>query len=113
MTPHRHRYQRHTPEQWQALLDEHQQSGLRQKAFSALASCLALPTASLQSCLEKDLLPATFRNWKRRLAHLTPEPQSSASAWLELPLAPAPSDSPRWDIELDLGNGLCLRLRTR
>ena len=97
MTPHRHRYQRRTPEQWQALLDEHQQSGLSQKAF----------------CLGKDLLPATFRNWKRRLAHLTPEPQSSASDWLELPLAPAPSDSPRWDIELDLGNGLCLRLRTR
>jgi len=97
MTRHSRRYQRRTPEQWQALFDEHQCSGQSQKAF----------------CQEKGLVPATFRNWKRRLSDTASDTTSSTHDWLELPLGPAASCSKHWDIELELGNGLCLRLRHR
>ena len=75
--------------QWQHLIEEQQHSGLSQAAF----------------CQRKDISPASLQNWKRRLAESEP-----AEPWLELGRAPS-VEAAGWDIELDLGHGICLRLR--
>ena len=58
---------------------------------------------------------SSFRNWKRRLADAQAPPEHVDADWLELPvgLTQAGTAGGSWDIELDLGNGLCLRLRQR
>ena len=89
---------RHSREQWQHWIDEQQTSGLSVTAF----------------CEQKGISQKRLRHWKRRLRQRT-SPIKAESAhrddWIELPLA---SIDPRgWDIELDLGQGLCLRLRRR
>lgn len=80
---------RRRPEEWQRLIDEQSESGLTQVAF----------------CQVNALSLASFQNWKRRLTAETP-----AEPWVELGTLDR-SASPGWDIELDLGEGLCLRLR--
>ena len=47
----------------------------------------------------------SFQYWKRRLAA-----EVSSVPWLELG-ALAQQSTLAWDIELDLGDGVCLRLR--
>ncbi len=83
---------RRSREQWQQLVQDQIDSGLSPTDF----------------CRLRSINPTSFGNWKRRLKK---EPAlGSDTHWLELPTAPAPACA-RWDIELDLGNGLCLRLR--
>lgn len=86
--------QKHSPEQWQQLIEAQAASGQSQVAF----------------CAEHDLSKSSFQHWKRRLkAGETPAPTPSA---LFAPLASAPADAADgWTIELDLGDGVCLRLR--
>ena len=80
---------RRSREQWQRLLEEQAASGLTQTAF----------------CQANGLSLASFQNWKRRLAT-----ESPTQPWVELgTLEQTPG--PGWDIELDLGDGICLRLR--
>ena len=75
--------------EWQRLINEQTDSGQTQAAF----------------CAANGISVASFRNWKRRLAvKVSPEP------WLELGTLAQQSTS-AWDIELDLGDGVCLRLR--
>ena len=79
--------------EWQQLIDEQAASGLSQKAF----------------CGQKGIPLATFGYWKLKLRA---EVASTVSLddWIELPNG---TSEPRgfWQIELDLGHGLCLRLR--
>ena len=89
---------RHSREQWQAWIDQQQASGLSESVF----------------CEQQGINPKRLSHWKRRL-HQRTSPIIAESThhdeWIELPLAsPHPSG---WDIELDLGQGLCLRLRRR
>lgn len=89
--------QKHTPEQWQQWLEAQTASGQSQAAF----------------CAEHGLSKSSFQHWKRRLtgARSTGTPASSSSA-LFAPIAGAPAESDTgWTIELDLGDGICLRLR--
>ena len=88
---------RRSHEEWQRLITEQQQSGLSQRAF----------------CREHGLALSSFRNWKQRLAATHPVPETGGGEWLELPLGLDRSTAPHWEIELDLGNGICLRLRQR
>lgn len=89
---------RPTPEEWQQLITEQQAGWMSQRSF----------------CREKGLVLSTFRNWKRRLAETAPASPTAEADWLELPAdLTRPADAPQWDIELDLGNGLRLRLRQR
>ena len=89
---------RHSRDQWQAWIDEQKSSGLSEADF----------------CAQKGLSLKRLGHWKRRL----PRKRSSKSSqppqrneWIELT---QPSHYPSgWDIELDLGQGLCLRLRRR
>ncbi len=83
---------RRSREQWQRLLDEQSASGQTQTTF----------------CQAKGLCLASFQNWKRRLAAEASEQPSQP--WVELGTLDQVS-GPGWDIELDLGNGVCLRLR--
>jgi len=86
---------RRTPEQWQQLIEQQATSGLTQKAF----------------CHQHDIRPATFGYWKRKLSAAPPTDQKSESSWLDLSaLTIAGEQSSTWMIELDLGNGVVLRL---
>ncbi|MBO9471629.1 IS66 family insertion sequence element accessory protein TnpB [Endozoicomonas sp. G2_2] len=86
--------QKHTPEQWQQLIDAQAASGQSQVAF----------------CAERGLSKSSFQHWKRRL-RTSQAPVSTPSA-LFAPLADEPGNTDSgWTIELDLGDGVCLRLR--
>ena len=89
--------QKHTPEQWQQLVEAQAVSDQTQAAF----------------CADHDLSKSSFQHWKRRLRS-NGAAASAASPALFAPLldasVPAESDT-GWTIELDLGDGICLRLR--
>ena len=92
-------YERSSKAQWQQLIDAQQSSGLSQKVF----------------CRQESLSIGTFPNWKRKLKDeedsiipSTDTGNPSSDPWIELPAA-IPANTP-WHIELDLGNGVCLRL---
>jgi putative transposase len=81
---------RRSRDEWRRLIDEQSKSGKTQSAF----------------CAVRGISVASLQNWRRRLA----APDGTPGPWLELgTLAEAKSVS--WDIELDLGEGVCLRLR--
>lgn len=99
------RNKRHSAEQWQAWIEEQASSGLSQHAF----------------CDQKGLAKSSFRLWKHRLG-LTPSSAASPSqsaaevsplfAPLSMPTTDETDDQARgWEIELDLGGGVCLRFR--
>jgi hypothetical protein len=80
---------RRSQAEWQRLIDDQIDSGQTQAAF----------------CAANGISVASFRNWKRRLeAEVSPEP------WLELGTL-AQQGTSAWDVELELGDGVCLRLR--
>jgi len=89
--------------EWQRLIDEQVASGLTQKSY----------------CEQASIPVATFGYWKRKLrTETTAEPARftegapaiSLDDWIELP-TDRPEAGGSWQIELDLGNGICLRLR--
>jgi len=86
---------RHSAAQWQRLVDEYQESDLTQKAFS-----------------EQHGIPlSAFGYWKRKLSAASSSDQCAESSWLDLStLTVAGEQSGSWKIELDLGNGVVLRL---
>lgn len=101
--------QRHvvrTREEWQQLIEAQRSSGQSQDTF----------------CAARGLCKSTLQAWKRRLygrrgTALQPA-EGSAPAALFTPLvrsrrgAEAPAaNPPGWTVELELGGGLCLRLR--
>ncbi|HEB94506.1 MAG TPA: IS66 family insertion sequence hypothetical protein [Gammaproteobacteria bacterium] len=89
--------------EWQQLIDEQAASGQTQKAF----------------CEQVGISVATFGYWQRKLrvealststGSGTGTDPVSLSDWIELPTRGREIGG-SWQIELDLGNGLCLRLR--
>ena len=88
--------------EWQELIDKQAASGLTQTAF----------------CERAGIPVATFGYWRRKLrdevvvrSDERVSPQGvTLDDWIELSPA-APELPPTWHIELDLGNGVCLRLR--
>ena len=93
-TPRRH--VRRRPSEWQQLIDEQARSGLSQTVF----------------CAARSVSTTSFQHWKRRLsaaaAPSSSSSSSSSSIWLDLgPLRESVATA--WDLEL--GDGLCLRLR--
>lgn len=80
---------RRSQTEWRRLIDDQTDSGQTQAAF----------------CAANGISVASFQNWKRRLvAEVPPEP------WVELGTLDRSAGS-GWDIEWDLGDGVCLRLR--
>lgn len=96
-------HRKRSPEEWQRLIEQQAHSGQSQVTF----------------CADNDLSKTTFQHWKRRLkAKSSASPSLSSSAAMFTPLLEAGSgpttgtDSARgWDIELDLGADICLRIR--
>lgn len=89
------RRSRRTLEQWGDLLDRFEQSGQTREQF----------------CADHDLGLSTFSRWRKRLrdqALLSPKVSSDA---LFVELAQDVPASQLWDVELQLGAGVCLRLR--
>jgi transposase-like protein len=98
MTQHSRRRIRRSRSEWQQLVEEHARSGLSQSAF----------------CTERGISVTSLRSWKRRLtaqAHAEPAREPQCEPWLELGTVAGRAEPSGWDIELELGNGLCLRLR--
>ena len=89
-TPRRHI--RRSRNHWQQLIDEQARSGLSQRAF----------------CAARALSVKSFQHWKRQLAAPV---AALPAAWLDLGALPERPAAVAWDLELDLGAGVCLRLR--
>jgi len=88
-TPRRH--VRRRPSEWRQLIDEQARSGLSQTAF----------------CAARSVSTTSFQHWKRQLAATA----APSSPWLELGALPERPVATGWDLELELGAGVCLRLR--
>lgn len=82
---------RRTRAQWQRVLAAQAASGLSQEAY----------------CARHHIAYSSFCRWKRELGHREP-PMSPA--FIELTPA-APATRRGWDVELELGEGVFLRLR--
>jgi len=93
------RHVRRGEAEWRRLIDEQRASGESQSTF----------------CRQRGLSVSTFQHWKRRLAEEAEQQGEGDADWLALPmdLAAGATTGGGWDIELDLGDGLCLRLRRR
>ena len=91
MTETTRRHVRRSPSEWQQLIDEQARSGLSQTAF----------------CAARAVSTTSFQHWKRQLAATLAPPSPT---WLDLgPLRESVATG--WDLELELGAGVCLRLR--
>ena len=88
-----------TPDQWQSLFDRFEQSGQSRDQF----------------CHEQGISLSSFSRWRTKLRKQTlVKPASSESPlFTELTSATQPEGSPvsGWDIELQLGAGVLIRLR--
>jgi hypothetical protein len=94
---------RRSPAQWQGLIERAARSPLSIGAF----------------CGSEGISTASFYSWSRRLGAVAPgravaEATGEDGAFLELGVLGGEAAGPApWDIELDLGAGLMLRLRRR
>jgi len=96
-----------TAAQRRELLERYARSGLSRRAF----------------CAQEGIGESTLGAWQRRLrnaASSTPEATQERALFTEISLQgtagghrPATPPAPCWDVELDLGDGLCLRVRRR
>jgi len=83
--------------QWQQVFAEQAASGLGVRAF----------------CAQHGLAPSSFRNWKRKLDTNGAVLGAPAPAGF-VELAPSASpDTVVWEVELELSDGLVVRLRRR
>lgn len=82
---------RRSREEWQHLIDTQAAGNLTQVAY----------------CKANGLSLSSFRYWKRQLEAEQPAP---VEPWVDLGTLDRRTGS-GWDIELDLGKGICLRLR--
>jgi len=83
---------RRTPEQWRQILDEFNASGLDRKSF----------------CERRGLRREALRRAELRLGLDAPR----SMPFVEVSASPA-EPVPGWDVELELGDGLVLRLARR
>ena len=92
---------RRSPAQWQRLIVEQADSDLSQSAF----------------CRARGISPSSLKYWKRRFAApLARIADVSGPGFVELTAAVADdavAGGQSWDVELDLGTGMVLRLRRR
>ena len=93
-----------TAAQWRELIERYNRSGLTRRAF----------------CAQQGIGESTLGAWQRRLRNAappTPETTQAPALFTEVSLRGAPDGrdppAPCWDVELDLGDGICLRVRRR
>ena len=81
-----------SPDQWSQVISDQRASGLSQVEF----------------CRRESIALSTFARWRQRLSGAE-QATSRDEPWIEL--SGLPGTRAGWDIELDLGDGICLRLR--
>lgn len=88
---------RRSPEQWRDLFHRFEQSGQTREQF----------------CAEHGLAVSSFSRWRQKLRRDVPTGAMAAEAALFVELTPDPQScvTPVWDVELELGGGVWLRLR--
>ncbi|SDJ10074.1 hypothetical protein SAMN04487867_12395, partial [Vreelandella titanicae] len=83
-----------TPEQWQALVDQHRDSGLSASQF----------------CKQENIGYSSFCNWRKRLSDQPTDnsTDSGEASFLDLSslMGTSPSSGLGWNIVLSLGNGV-------
>ena len=88
-----------TPDQWQSLFDRFEQSGQSRDQF----------------CHEQGISLSSFSRWRTKLRKqkLVKPASSESPLFTELTSIVPPEESPvsGWDIELQLGAGVLIRLR--
>ena len=87
------RYQRRTASEWQELISRFESTGQTRKDF----------------CLSQGVSLSTFDLWRRKLRGRTAE--HSESMFVEVSQV-EPNAVSSWDVELDLGGGVILRVRS-
>jgi hypothetical protein len=86
---------RRSVSEWSSIVADHRVSGLSARAY----------------CDRSDLALSTFTKWRRRVRVQT---ESSASGFVAVGCetqVEQTNSPPSWDLELDLGDGMALRLR--
>lgn len=101
----KHAPARRSADEWRALMRMYSRSGETRKQF----------------CAQHGLALSTFEWWRRRLRQDFPtrvasrrsSPVPSNALFIELTeeVKPVAAASPAWDVELELGRGVVLRLR--
>jgi len=88
---------RRDPNEWRDIINRFEQSGQTRDQF----------------CAEHNLGISTFSRWRQRLRPTMPAPSLAEGEALFVELEPMASmtPSPPWDVELQLGAGMVLRLR--
>ena len=87
---------RKTRSQWLGIITEFNQSHSPARVF----------------CEDHDLAYGTFAKWRHRFAKNT-QKKTEPSGLIELIQPASPQPEPEyWQVELELGNGMTLRLRT-
>lgn len=100
-------YQSYNAQQWRQIMNHYNRSGLNQKTF----------------CRQEGLAMSTFSKWRKHLGMIKTRPEVDPPADFKplLPVSPSPvtttavastCDHNDWDMELVLGAGITLRLRT-
>tara|TARA_R110002096_G_scaffold428014_1_gene639178 strand:+ start:863 stop:1168 length:306 start_codon:yes stop_codon:yes gene_type:complete len=92
------KYTRRSPEQWQAFIDQWQQSGLSVPAF----------------CEQHGLGNASFYKWRQRLASVDDAgktiPATSDPDFIDISALGSSENHSTWTVVLNLGDGLSLTL---
>lgn len=95
-------YQTYNSAEWQQIMDNYHLSGLNQKTF----------------CQQEGLAMSTFSKWRKQLGLARSKPVPPAAIADFQPLMPADTapttthDSADWEVELVLGSGMTLRIRS-
>ncbi len=84
---------RRSVSEWSSIIADHRVSGLSARAY----------------CDRSDLALSTFAKWRRR-TRVTTTDVGFVAVGCETQVE-QPNSTPNWDLELDLGDGMTLRLR--
>ena len=87
------RYRRRTASEWEKLISRYEHTGQTRKEF----------------CLSQGVSLSTFDLWRRKLRGRTTE--QSESMFVEVSEV-EPIGASSWDVELELGGGVALRVRS-
>lgn len=92
-----HRRVRRSRQEWRSLVSRFEESGQTREAF----------------CAETGISVSTLRRWSSRLRQQPRAAVSQAPVFVELPAEQRNAEAPAlpWEVELQLGAGVVLRLR--
>ena len=88
---------RRSASEWQDIFQQFSHSGQTQEIF----------------CAEQSIALSTFNRWRQRLNGPTELTIDEAASFIELSSCDKPPSTTPWDVELQLGSEIILRLRYR